>query len=317
VKTQSAIDNFIHNRRAVKNLSPKTIKWYGEQLNFFARRYPKLPTEPEPIEAYLGSIQGAAETRHAAYRCLRALYRFTCKRHRLPNPMEYIDAPRCPHKLMPTLEVKELMELLSLANNLRDKAILSVFIDNGARVGELAGLRKGDIKEDRIQVNGKSGQREIPISDDTRRLLLTLLAQDTRTDYVFLNGRGQPLTRYGFYFIVRRHMRRAGIQGPKLGPHRIRHGFGKGYLVSGGDLRSLQEIMGHASITTTQKYTSLAMRDVIAKHRQFSPLKAARAAAQLSFDYLPPPITAHCSPAVEYKEVKYSATHRCLLPNIT
>jgi hypothetical protein len=77
-------------------------------------------------------------------------------------------------------------------------------------------------------------------------------------------------------------MERAGIKGPKLGSHRIRHGFGKNFLVQGGDLRSLQEIMGHTDIKTTQKYATLNLTDIIKKHRKFSPLKAVHAAEQES-----------------------------------
>ena len=77
-------------------------------------------------------------------------------------------------------------------------------------------------------------------------------------------------------------MQRVGIKGPKMGPHRIRHAFGKNYLVDGGDLRSLQEILGHADIKTTEKYASLNLTDIIKKHRKFSPLRAARAVAQES-----------------------------------
>ena len=79
------------------------------------------------------------------------------------------------------------------------------------------------------------------------------------------------------------HMDKAGIKGPKMGPHRIRHAFGKDFLVEGGDLRSLQEIMGHADIKTTEKYASLNLTDIIKKHQKFSPLRAAHAAAQGSF----------------------------------
>jgi hypothetical protein len=78
-------------------------------------------------------------------------------------------------------------------------------------------------------------------------------------------------------------MEKAGIRGPKLGPHRIRHAFGKNFLVEGGDLRSLQEIMGHTDIKTTQKYATLNLTDIIKKHRKFSPLRAAHAAAQQGF----------------------------------
>ena len=78
-------------------------------------------------------------------------------------------------------------------------------------------------------------------------------------------------------------MKQAGIEGPKLGPHRIRHGFAKTYLMNGGDLRSLQEIMGHASITTTEEYLRYADKEIIRKHHMFTPLKLAHAAAQESF----------------------------------
>ncbi|MBA7511345.1 Tyrosine recombinase XerD [subsurface metagenome] len=282
MKTQAAIQDFIHNRRA-KNLRPKTIGWYEGFLERFARFCPELPMDPEPIEDFLTQVTGEPETKHAYYRCLKALYRFICRRRRLPNPIELIDPPRCPRKLMPTLEPRQMMQLLDLPNNLRDRALLSIFIDSGARASEIATLRRQDINEDTIKVSGKTGEREIPISDETRRLLLTLIAASGAGEYVFTNQRGQPLTRYGIYWVIRAYMRQAGIQGPKLGPHRMRHAFGKGYLVNGGDLRSLQDIMGHAHIGTTQKYTSLNLSDVIAKHHQFTPLRAAHAAAQESF----------------------------------
>lgn len=285
MNTQAAIEAFLRNRQA-RNLKPKTLKWYEDFLGRFARFCPELPKDPEPVEEFLAQITGTPETTHAYYRCLKALYRFLKRRHRLVNPIELIDPPRCPKKIMPTLEPREIMQLLYLAekaNSLRDRALLSVFADTGARAGEIATLRRQNIKEDTIKVSGKRGEREIPISDETRRHLLALIAADGAGEYVFTNPRGQPLTRYGIYFIIRTYMKQAGIQGPKLGAHRIRHAFGKGYLVMGGDLRSLQEIMGHSHISTTQKYTSLNLNDVVAKHHQFTLLRAAHAAAQESF----------------------------------
>ena len=288
MKTQAAIQAFLHNRYA-KNLRPKTIEWYAGFLGRFASFCPEFPMKPEPIEDFLAQVTGEPETKHAYYRCLKALYRFVCRRYRregeqVQNPMEFLDPPRCPRKIMPTLEPRELMQLINLAENLRDKALLSIFIDSGARVGEIATLRRQNIKEDTIKVSGKTGEREVPISEESRRLLLALIATNRAGEYVFTNQqRGKPLTRYGVYWIIRAYMRKAGIQGTKLGPHRIRHAFGKGYLVNGGDLRSLQEIMGHAHISTTQKYASLNLNDVVAKHHKFTPLRSAHAAAQESF----------------------------------
>jgi len=282
MKTQEAIDNFLRSRQS-RNLSRLTIAWYEHKLRNFASSHPKLPLKPEPIEEFMSGTSGAPETRHAYYRALQALYFFVCRRHRWPNPMQLIDAPSCPKKVMPTLEAEDEMRLLNSASDLRARAILTLLIDSGIRTGELAGLRKQDIKVYTLTVRGKTGEREVPISDETRRLLLSLIAQDNKDgEYVFYGHKG-VLSRHGIYRIVKDHMLKAGITGPKLGGHRIRHAFGKGYLVNGGDIRSLQQIMGHANITTTEKYAALNLNDTIEKHNKFTPLRSAHAAVQQSF----------------------------------
>ncbi len=283
MKTLTAIQSFLYSRRSL-NLRPTSIRWYQKNLDRFVSFYPdELPTEPEPIEKFLVEVVSDEkdETRHAHYRTLRALYHFICKRHRLLNPMDFVGAPRRRKKVRPTLTSQEMMQLLADAQTLRDRAILSLFIDSGPRCGEAGSLRKQDIFEDHIKVDGKTGQREIPISDETRRLLLALVADDGNTEFVFRGQRG-PLTPSGIYQLVKRHMRKAGITGSKLGPHRIRHGFAKQFIKNGGDTRSLQEIMGHASITTTEIYVTLSRDEVVAKHHKFTPLRSAHAAAQES-----------------------------------
>ena len=280
MKTQQAIDGFIHSRVA-RNLSSRTIAWYQAELQLFARSYPKLPKKPGPIEAHLATIKGAPETRHGQFRALRAFFKFASERYKLPNPMTKVAPPRCPKKVMATLEPNQMMLLLlaSSSSSLRDNALLTLLIDTGIRSGEAAGIRKRDIKVYTVTVCGKTGEREVPISDETRRLLLALITD--KDEYVFTGHKG-PLGRHGIYRIVKACMEKAGIYGPKLGGHRLRHAFGKGYLVSGGDLRSLQQIMGHANITTTEKYAALTLDDTIKKHHQFSPLRLAHAAAQES-----------------------------------
>ncbi len=104
---------------------------------------------------------------------------------------------------------------------------------------------------------------------ETKRLLVQVAAMSP-DDNVFHGHKG-PITRHLIYAIVRRHMEKVGIKGPKLGPHRIRHAFGKNYLVKGSDLRSLQEIMGYADVKTTEKYSTLNLADIVKKHRKFSP----------------------------------------------
>lgn len=282
MKTLAAVQSFLRNRQAL-NRSPKTLEWYEGKLRMLAARFTELPTEPEPIEEFLiTSVPDEKdETRHGYYRTLKAFYRFTCKRQRLSNPMEFIDPPGRRKKVRPTLCSHEMMLLLAGAQSLRDRALLTLFIDTGARLGEAASLRKQNIFDDCIKVNGKTGEREIPISEETRRLLVMLIATDGKSDYVFQGERG-PLTRWGIYRIVKIHMRKAGISSPKLGPHRIRHGFGKNFIKNGGDTRSLQEIMGHTNISTTEKYVDLSRDEIVAKHHQFTPLRSALAAAQVS-----------------------------------
>lgn len=278
--TQQAINMFLSSR-ASRNLSPITIQWYRHKLLPFTDACPKLPSNPRPIEGFLAGVKGAPETKHAYFRALRAFFRYISQ-YKTPNPMEMVAPPHCPKKIMATLEAQQMMRILSSASNLRDKVILTLLMDTGMRTSELASLRKQDIGADTVQVRGKCGERQIPISDETRRLLLVLIANDGKDEYVFHGHKG-VLSRHGIYQIVRAHMRKAGIQGAKLGGHRIRHAFGKGYLVNGGDLRSLQQILGHANITTTEKYTSLNLTDTITKHHKFTPLRAAHAAAQESF----------------------------------
>ena len=281
MKAQQAINIFLNSRRA-RNLSPLTIQWYRNKLLPFAHVCPELPIDPGPIEEFLANIKGAPETKHAHFRALRAFFGHVSERYEIPNPMLKVSPPRCPKKVMATLEPDQVMRLLSSASELRDRAILTLLIDTGMRSGELVSLRKQDIGVDTVRVRGKCGEREIPISDETRRLLLAVITNDSKDEYVFHGHKG-VLTRHGVYRIVRTHMTKAGIQGPKCGGHRIRHAFGKGFLVSGGDLRSLQQIMGHSSLTTTEKYASLTLNDLVTKHRQFTPLRAAHAAAQESF----------------------------------
>lgn len=280
MKTQAAINEFIQSRLA-RNLSPISIDWYRQKLQPLASHHTELPQDPGTLESDLATIPGSPETKHAHFRARRALYNFICERYEVPNPMAKVKPPRHPKKVMATLEADQMMRLLSSASTLRARTILTLLEDTGMRTSEAAGLRKQDIKTNTVLVWGKSGQREIPVSEETRRLLLILIACDGKDEYVFHGHKGR-LSRHGIYRIVRAHMEKAGIYGPKLGGHRVRHAFGKGYLVNGGDLRSLQQLMGHANITTTEKYSSLNLTDTIAKHNKYTPLRSAHAAAQAS-----------------------------------
>ena len=276
-----AIQNFLGACEG-RNLSRATIDWYRCVLNRFAKVTDEVPTLPEVIDKYLSNINGEPETRHSHFRALRAFYNFVSSRYNSANPIKKISPPRVPKKLMSTLEYYELHGLLNSASTLRDIAIITLLIDTGIRTSEVINLRRQDIREQTIVVTGKTGQREIPISQEPLILLRKLIILNGDKDYIFWGHKGR-LTRSGVYQLIKDCMKKAGIAGPKHGAHRIRHAFGKGWLVNGGDIRSLQQIMGHANILTTEKYASLNLHDTIDKHSRFTPLRSAHAAAQQSF----------------------------------
>ncbi len=217
MRTELALREFIASRISA-NLSPATISWYEDRLLPFVRSCPTLPRRPEPIESFLATVQGSPETKFDVYRALKTFLRFMSSRHRIPNPMDAIKPPRRPKMLMATLESNELMKLLHSAQDSRDRAILTLIMDNGVRAGEVCSLLKHNIKQETVVVQGKTGWREVPISEETRRLLLQIAATSP-DDYVFHGHKG-PITRHLIYAIVRRHMDKAGIKGPKVGPHR-------------------------------------------------------------------------------------------------
>ena len=288
VKTTAAIQAFLNSRLA-QNLRPDTITWYRQKLERFSQACPQLPKNRRPIEAFLAGLKHpdpekkyTGVTIQNYFMALRAFFRFISEENGTRNPMARMRMPRSNYDqaYMATLDVGEVLRLVLATASERDRVILTLLVDTGLRVGELLGLRKMDIQRETVIVSGKSGTREVPVSHEVRRSLLSLGAGRSENDYIFYGRKGR-LTRYGIYGIVRRVMKDAGINAPKLGPHRVRHGFAKIFLVNGGDLRSLQEILGHKKITTTERYIRFADSEIIEKHRKYSPLKSVT--PQLSF----------------------------------
>jgi len=276
MKTVQAVQLFMTNCE-LKGLSARTIKQYRQQLSYLAQAFQKLPTTPEAIETLLARIDATPETKHSYFRTYRAAYNFLDKRHKTGNPMLNVTPPRLKPKVMPTLEMSDIGLLPIFIKNShyqnkleldRDLALISLLLDTSIRASEATGLKREDIKEHYIKVKGKVGERIVPISDSVVKLLLELPNYDD--GYVFHGHKGK-MTRSGAYRIVKRALQRIGIKGAKLGPHRLRHTFGRQYLVLGGDLRSLQIIMGHSNIQTTEKYASLSNEDVMRKHNKYTP----------------------------------------------
>ena len=134
-----------------------------------------------------------------------------------------------------------------------------------------------DVGQDTIRVWGKGNKQiSVPISPETRQLLQVLIDQDGSQGAdgpLFRGESGAPLERWGVYRLVRRCMDRAGIKGPKKGPHCLRHSLGRHHIASGGNAFTLQRILRHRDIETTQKYVNLQIDEVIKGHHEHSPLR--------------------------------------------
>ncbi|HEX5727721.1 MAG TPA: site-specific tyrosine recombinase XerD [Longimicrobiaceae bacterium] len=201
------------------------------------------------------------------------------------DPSERIDAPKGWRTLPGVLTVPEMERLLEapdLAHPLawRDRALLEFAYASGVRVSELTDLRLRNLHldEELASVFGKGGkERLVPIG---RRAVgaLSLYLRETRPRLdrgaaegrVFLNARGGPLTRMGVWKVLRQHVRAAGIE-KRVTPHTLRHSFATHLLEGGADLVAVQEMLGHADISTTQIYTHVDRNWLAQEHRKFHP----------------------------------------------
>jgi integrase len=279
LRTQDICDSFLADCE-LRGLSPRTLEGYRHHINRLTEISLDYPPKLGVIQRFLASFDGKYNA-DSFYRTFHALSKYAHKQYRAPHFMRNVTRPRIHREIMPTISGVEL-ELLAWRVRdapARDKAIICLFVDCAIREGEASNLRRSDVKEDRMIVHGKTGQRMVPISQFTRNLLLSLpLHQD---GYVF---HGQEYTKYqnerlrktGFYHIVKKYLRAAGYAGEKsFGPQILRRSFGRFWLKDGGDMKSLSKILGHRSVKTTDDYyTPLLGSDMIEIHQKHSPGRA-------------------------------------------
>lgn len=280
MRIQKAKKSFL---QAKQDLSPRTLEQYCQALDYLERECPKMPKKPQPIRSALNKVK-SVWVRDAYWRVWKSFFQWCWWEYNIPNPMARVQRPK-PNEVEPrVLEPEELPLVLAAADNLRGKTIVALALDSGVRASEFGRLRILDIGSDTIWLWGKGRKRlKVPIRPETRRLLQLLIDQDGSggpKSLVFPGYNGQPISRFAVYRIVRRCIDRAGIAGPKRGPHLLRHSLATNFLADGGDVFILQRIMRHTDIGTTQKYVHLAMRTVVKRHHEHSPLRDALRAAQ-------------------------------------
>ena len=222
-------------------------------------------------------------TIHRKSACLRSFYRHLRREGlRESDPTATLSAPRRSRKLPQVLTRGEVEKLLAQprgtdSHALRDRALLELMYASGLRASEAIGLELGDVDLDErvLRARGKgSKERIVPIGQVAMRALNAYLergrpklVKDRPETHLFVNFRGGQLTRQGLYKIVRRHATTAGLA-DRMSPHTLRHTFATHLLAGGCDLRSVQEMLGHADVSTTQLYTHLSserLKDVYFK----------------------------------------------------
>ena len=227
----------------------------------------------EPAAGGTERPPASTATIHRKTACLRSFYRHVRREGLLDSdPTATLSAPRRARKLPHVLSRGEIDRLLSQPRGtepavLRDRALLELMYACGLRASEAIGLelRDVDLEERVLRARGKgSKERVVPIGQAAVRALRIYLERGrpalikkTTEPHLFVNFRGGALTRQGLYKIVRRHAAAAGLA-DRMSPHTLRHTFATHLLAGGCDLRSVQEMLGHADVSTTQLYTHLS-----------------------------------------------------------
>ncbi len=282
----------------VAGRSPKTISWYGDFLWEFARfverngeRATVADLAPPTVRRWLLALQSrptrplAPSSVAARVRTIRAFGTWVASELDLAaNPVRGVPVPRVPDLLVPSLrdaDVLALVRALDAGSQQpeRDRAIVLLLLDTGLRLSEAAGVRVCDLDlvEGRCRVMGKGGrERIVPVGRKTRRALRQWLARRSpaRPQDAFFVGRGdRPLQPRAIQQLVRRLSRRAELAS-RCSPHVLRHTFARSFLRNGGDVFSLQRILGHSpsSLQVTRRYVDLLDDDLRAVHREASPV---------------------------------------------
>ncbi len=280
-----------------------------ERYAGFAHQRGLHPDRRETIRAWLGHERGrgrAASTVSRRLSAVRGFYRFLVAEGRVEaDPTEAIDAPRLGRRLPDVLTLEEVERILDAVDTtrrlgLRDRAMIEFLYSTGVRISELVAIQIAEcdwragvvrlVPVERAVKRRASGRVERvaigPKGDKVRLVPLGRRAVEAAREYVegeratlkgshaggalFLNFRGRPLTRMGAWKIVRRWVRAARIE-RAVTPHTFRHTFATHLLDRGADLRAVQEMLGHADITTTQIYTHVDPPYLRAEHRKFHP----------------------------------------------
>ncbi len=286
-----AIERYIQYLVVERGVSRVTVANYKEDLDIFFKHFPNkkntddyLPCDPNDF-VMLESGEGmSAATIARRLSCLIGFYSFLAKEGIIPDLPDKTDRPKLPKKLPVVLTGEEIESLLEAPNmdkdsGIRDRAMLETMYASGLRVSELCSLRMDSInaKNGLITIrNGKGNkQRSVPIGNFALEYLKLYLDGPRRKNkghsspYVFLNRDGKPISRIYFFRQVKKYAEEVGLD-VNISPHTLRHCFATHLLENGAELRAVQEMLGHAHLSTTQIYTHVSSRRIISAYDKFS-----------------------------------------------
>jgi len=284
-------DQFLNFSRIERGLSSNSLSAYTRDLqrfeDFLVRNSIDLSdfqqTEIDDFIEVLNKANLALSSINRVLSTLRSFYGYLEREHEVHNPMKDVESRKIPLRLPKALTVSEITQLIEASFNednvisLRDKAILELLYSTGARVSEIVGINLNDISMMKsessevrvIKLRGKgSKERIVPmgsfsvkaLDDYLVRVRPNLLARNSKnkSDALFLNQRGSRISRQSAWQIVVDSAKRCGLS-EGISPHVFRHSFATHLLDGGADIRVVQELLGHASVTTTQIYTLITI----------------------------------------------------------
>jgi integrase/recombinase XerD len=289
------LDLFLNYLQVEKGLSQNTLEAYSRDitryLDFLERKGYHAPEGIRPIEvaSFLQALKDdglAPRSRARLLSAVRMFHRFlVIENYSDSNPTSIVESPRAVAKLPAVLSARDVERLLAApvgdgAEELRDRAMLELLYATGLRVSELVSLRIRDVRLDAgyLMTMGK-GEKErlVPIGDSARRALTDYLEKvrsrdgaSDRSDRIFLSRLGRGMSRQAFWNIIKKRASGAGIA-KNISPHTLRHSFATHLLENGADLRSVQIMLGHTDLSTTQIYTHVTRERLKRLHEELHP----------------------------------------------
>ena len=285
------IEKFIEYLIIDKKYSENTIKSYNNDLKKFNEYFKNTNIKninENHIKNYLKYLKDNKNdnrTINHNISTLRSFYKFLLIEKSIKeNPLEYIEMPKVKKTLPKSLSIEEIDKLLDIklddSFSYRNKAMLELMYSSGLRVSELINVKIHDIDTSNciIRVMGKGKkERIIPLGDYAINYINIYLKEHRNNllkreinDYLFLNNHGNKMTRQGFFKILKQIAKEKNIK-TDFSPHTLRHSFATHLLNGGADLRSIQEMLGHESISTTQIYTHVSREKLKENYNNYHP----------------------------------------------